>query len=277
MIKYPLYISYCSFKNLDNMNRLNGFSSDSEDLEKQQAINGELRQALLLRDEVISITSHEMKIPITSLKIQTQLLHSKLKSGQNLTSDDLLSLLNNFDKELKRLQFFADSIADSAYPEKIQKSVTPTTFNLHDFLHSLISNLEPFIPTPNIKLKLQLEVDSSLYVTWDPLRMEQVLTNIIFNAFKFAPLSNVLVRVTKPNDNITITIKDSGPGIPLEVQSLIFERFYKGHHSASSPGGVGLGLYIAKEIILAHQGDIKVESRKNEGAKFIISLPLDLY
>jgi signal transduction histidine kinase len=107
----------------------------------------------------------------------------------------------------------------------------------------------------------------------DPRRLEQVFENLVTNATKYAPNSPLWILIKNEGDNLSIQFKDEGPGIPPESQDKIFWRFFRDPQSSKEAHGSGLGLFICKQIIDAHQGKISVESNAGEGTIFTISLP----
>ena len=134
--------------------------------------------------------------------------------------------------------------------------------------------LEQFKPT-DINLDIQIDVSpSNLIAMLDPKRMGQVIDNLINNANKYAPNSNVSIQAFPEGDNVHISIADNGPGIPEHHLEHIFNRFYRVPERSAGVRGTGLGLYICQQIIQAHNGSISVESTLNQGTTFHILFPI---
>jgi len=121
---------------------------------------------------------------------------------------------------------------------------------------------------------LELEVEEGLLGRWDKLRLERVLTNLLSNAFKYGRGQPIHLRVERAGGHARVSVRDHGPGIPLEEQPHIFERFKKAPSSQGQREGFGLGLYIVRQLVEAHGGTIRVESTPGEGATFTVELPL---
>jgi signal transduction histidine kinase len=120
---------------------------------------------------------------------------------------------------------------------------------------------------------VKLKADGRISGTWDRIRIEQVITNLLSNAFRYAPGEPVELCVDEVQGRASIRVRDGGPGIPEGDHERIFERFERASRSRRH-GGLGMGLYITREIARAHGGTIKVESEPGNGAEFIVELPL---
>jgi signal transduction histidine kinase len=120
---------------------------------------------------------------------------------------------------------------------------------------------------------LEVELTPGLRAVWDRSRVEQVLVNLISNAIKYAPGGPIRIRIGAEGDVVQLVVRDSGPGIHKDRQAKVFERFERAT-SARNISGLGLGLFIASEIVKGHQGSIRVESTEGQGAAFIVQLPL---
>ncbi len=121
--------------------------------------------------------------------------------------------------------------------------------------------------------RVELHLDEATLGTWDRGRIEQIVVNLFSNAVKYAPKSVVGISVGNRNGNVFISVRDQGPGIPKEKQGMIFERFERAT-SSRSISGLGLGLYIVKQIVDAHHGEISVDSDTGRGATFTVTLPV---
>jgi signal transduction histidine kinase len=124
----------------------------------------------------------------------------------------------------------------------------------------------------NARCDLELTAMGPVLGCWDRLRLEQILTNLLSNAFKHAPGSRVVVALQTERDQARLEVRDSGPGVPEAALPRLFGRFERG--SSFSHGGLGLGLYIAHQAALAHGGTLSVKNQPGGGAKFVVTLPL---
>ncbi len=125
----------------------------------------------------------------------------------------------------------------------------------------------------NVNLELEIE-NQGVIVRADPMRLGQVFDNLINNATKYAPESTVIIRLSVDGDNAVINVIDNGPGIDKEHLERIFQRFYRVPETRMSVRGSGLGLYICRQIIIAHSGTIKAESDNGQGTTFYITMPI---
>ena len=116
-------------------------------------------------------------------------------------------------------------------------------------------------------------IEKNIFGSFDKSRVEQVFVNLLSNAIKYAPGEMIEISLSKENEGLIFIVKDHGPGISQDKQTAIFERFARATNSRDI-SGLGLGLFISKEIIEAHQGTIRVESELGKGARFIVELPL---
>ncbi|HSS98900.1 MAG TPA: ATP-binding protein, partial [Terriglobales bacterium] len=125
---------------------------------------------------------------------------------------------------------------------------------------------------PNLDIHLHADT-SEVLVQADPKRIGQVIENLVSNAVKYAPTSPLEITLKKSGDQLIISVRDCGPGIPAEFARQIFKRFYRAPGAKDQVRGSGLGLYICEQIVHAHGGEIRVESSVGKGAEFIVALP----
>ncbi|MGF6949014.1 signal transduction histidine kinase [Neobacillus sp. B4I6] len=151
-------------------------------------------------------------------------------------------------------------------------SIFKEKIDLYVFLQTIYEKVLPAFQ--NKKMKLMIDCPKNLWINLDPVRFEQVIINLLDNSLKYSKeMTTTLVRVNKEKDEIEITIKDQGIGIPQEDLPYIFDRLYRVEKSRSrATGGFGLGLAIVKQIVEAHGGEISVESQVGHGTCFIINL-----
>lgn len=243
-------------------------------LEKIKETETYLQKALASRDEFLSICSHELKTPLTSLKMQIQITNRlKERKGDEVafSPENMTKFMNQADRSVERIIHLVNDMLDISRVATGRLSLNLQQVNLKDLVYEVSERLQPFMEMANCSLKVESE--NNVEGLWDRFRIEQVLTNLLTNAAKYAPENPVEVRVQKVDGCAILSVRDHGEGISDEDQKRIFERFERAVNS-SSVSGLGLGLYISKEIIEMHHGKISVESKKNEGTTFIVKLPL---
>ncbi|HEY5367640.1 MAG TPA: PAS domain S-box protein [Hanamia sp.] len=236
-----------------------GTSTDIQEIKEQEE----------QKDYFISMASHELKTPITSIKGYVQILQSMYKD-----SDDVV-LIRSLDRVHVQIEKLTTLIGDLLDVSKIRTgSLTfhKQKFDINELIREEIEEHEIIHPTH----KIEFNNNVSLAVFADRERIRQVLINLISNAIKYSPKNgNILVKSKVEKHKVSISVKDEGIGIDKNYQQKIFERFYRveGKSEKTFPG-FGIGLFIASEIIRRHKGSIGVESKPGKGSRFFFSLPL---
>ncbi|MFD2145755.1 ATP-binding response regulator [Mucilaginibacter antarcticus] len=226
----------------------------------------ELRLLQQQKDDFISIASHELKTPLTSLKAALQLL-DRMKEAPSAKMLPMIVLAN---KSLDKVNIL---VADLLYASKVnegQLHIDPKNF----VLSSVILDSCQFIRAEGV-YNIQTCGDMNVEVYADPVRIEQVVTNFITNAIKYAPESKqITINIKKVKGMVNVSVIDKGPGIPAEKQRFLFDRYYRVDNRGSHYTGLGLGLYICSEIVKAHHGEIGVISEVGMGSTFWFTLPV---
>jgi signal transduction histidine kinase len=225
------------------------------------------QKAVIVRDEFMNIASHELKTPVTSIKAFTQVLQRRfVQAGDERSS----TLLGKLDDQINRLTALISNLLDVT---RIQGGKLQFNENLFCF-DDLVSEVVEEIQRTTDRHRIEIEGASRRALCGDKDRIGQVITNILTNAIKYSPRSDLIcVRTLVDEESLTLSVQDFGVGIPMERQQQIFERFYRIDGNESIPG-IGLGLYISKEIIRRHGGTIWVESQQGSGSTFSFSLPI---
>lgn len=218
------------------------------------------------KDDFIGLASHELKTPVTSINAYLQLIERSLS-----LPDPNKALISKARNQVGKL---TSLIADLLDVSKIQTGKLPFTFTKFNFPQIINEVLEIMRQTnPAHELKLSCGINECI-IEADQQRIEQVLINLISNAIKYAPTSReVLIKVSNITDNIRVSVQDFGMGIDVIDQEQIFSRFYRVEKLNGNIPGLGIGLYISKEIITRHQGEIWVESEAEKGSTFIFEIP----
>jgi signal transduction histidine kinase len=226
------------------------------------------RQLERLQDDFVATVSHELRTPLGFIKgYATSLLREDAEWDENTRRE----FLNIIDEETDRLRELIDNILDSS---RLQSGTLRMEFQpvrLDTMLRDLSLRARSFNKELNIEINLET---APLKVKADPTRLVQVFDNLLSNAVKYAPDSTVKITLNTQDDYAHIEFSDQGPGIPAADLPNIFTRFYRVPNQNKSIRGTGLGLFICRRIINAHDGEITAESKFGEGTTFHIFLPI---
>jgi len=232
-----------------------GTSIDIDDQKKQ----------LEKKDEFIGVASHELKTPLTSLKGYLQLMELQ----ENLPGL-AKSYISKANISLVKLQRLVDELLDVSRIKAGKLEFSKQIFNLTELVTQCVENSGIMYPLFTIKKELQANV----MVMGNEERIEQVFMTLINNAVKYSSDNkNIIVRTESDGNSAVVSVTDFGVGMSELDQKFVFERFYRVNGNDLTPG-LGMGLYIASEIIKEHKGEIKVRSKLNEGCVFTFSLPV---
>jgi two-component system, NtrC family, sensor histidine kinase KinB len=226
-----------------------------------------------LMDEVktnlVSTVSHELKTPLTSIRMGLHLLLEERIGSLNTKQTELMLAAR---EDSERLLKIINDLLDLA---RLESNTAQRTFQKiypRTLVTSVVQDLEPTVEAHGSRLKFEAEPDLEP-VAVDVQQIRHVFSNLVSNAAKHSqPGSEILIRARRIGDGMRFSVIDRGAGIPLEYQSKIFDRFFR--IPGTERGGVGLGLAIAREIVLSHGGTIGLESRAGEGSEFYFDLPL---
>ncbi len=221
------------------------------------------------KDDFIALASHELKTPITSLKMFAQVIEQHFKKIGDLRSAKLLTSMN---KQLNKLTELVNGLLDLSRVQESKLEYKKDKFAIDNLVREIAENMQRVAA----QHKLTLKEGTGQKVIADADRIGQVLINLITNAVKYSPKADrVVVSSTKDRDNVIISVQDFGVGIPKSEQEKIFERFYQASDTSGQTfPGLGLGLYISSEIIKRHNGKIWVDSTPGKGSTFGFSLPI---
>lgn len=219
-----------------------------------------------LQDDFVAMVSHELKTPLGFIKGYTTTL---LRKDTTWDSDTQLEFLSIIDEEADRLSELIENLLDTYRLKSRTVQMKPAATPLGPFFQEILDRLA----SQETNLEIRLEVSpTDIEVFADSKRLNQVVNNLISNASKYASNSNLDIKAEILDDKIHITFKDNGPGIPSEHLEHIFKRFYRVPERSGGVRGTGLGLFICKQIVEAHEGSIWVESKIDEGTTFHILL-----
>ena len=230
-----------------------------------------LEAAIKSRDNFLSIASHELKTPLTSIKLHMQLMSKQLKVGGQADINRFQRMLNQTDHSVNRLNRLVDDMLDISRLNANKLVLQIEEFELTEMVEDIIERLRPSILEFNSDVAFYS--DAKIVGSWDRFRLEQVMANLLTNAGRYGLGRPIEVKVHVSEGLAQVHVKDQGRGIALEDQERIFQRFERAI-SSDEVSGMGLGLFIVQEIIFMHKGTIKVVSDLGEGAEFIVSLPI---
>lgn len=219
------------------------------------------------KDDFISIASHELKTPVTSLKAALQLL-DRMKA--NPSPQVLPKLIEQSNRSMDKISTLIEDLLNLSRMNEGQLKLDKTKFTIAHMLNQCCNHVRVAG-----KHELILQGDEELEVMADEHRVDQVIVNMVNNAVKYAPNSKqIFFNVEKLGNTARISVRDTGPGIAPDKLSHLFERYYRTDASGYQNSGLGLGLYISAEIIRKHGGEIGVDSELGKGSTFWFTLPL---
>src|SRR5437870_8755505 len=222
-----------------------------------------------LKDEFLSIASHELRTPVTSIKGYTQLAKTLVRENDLATSEEYLEIALD---QIDRMSRLILELLDVSRIETGRLEIRHEPIDWSAFVRDLVHRHHTAVSDRRFHLNVP---NSRLFVGGDRDRLEQVLGNLLENAVKYSPDgSEIFVNVEERGDQIITSVSDRGIGIPADELAQVFERFHRGRQvSSTNYGGLGLGLYITRQIIERHGGTIWVESKEGSGTTFYFSLP----
>lgn len=226
------------------------------------------------KDEFLSIASHELKTPLTSIKAYVQLLERKLKLDKESPEAGFVAKVQG---QIEKLNTLITDLLDVSKIENGKLKINKKPVNLE----SVISNAVETILQTHDEQQVRIErhgTKPDILIPLDEIRIEQVLINFLTNAIKYSPDNNQVIVTTfvdKEAQEVRVNVTDFGIGIPDFKQDAVFKKFYRVEESSLQFQGMGIGLFICAEIIKQHHGSVGVSSIVNEGSTFYFTLPLN--
>jgi PAS domain S-box-containing protein len=224
--------------------------------------------AISVRDEFISVASHELKTPVTSLKMYTQIV---LKQLEKRGEDILVNPISKMNNQIDKLTLLINDLLNISKIQLGKLEFNEESFDLKEVVKDTIESIQSSTTTHTITLNGKI----TKHVWGDKDRMSQVITNLLTNAIKYSPSADkVKVQLKESKTHAEVHVHDYGIGIDKEQQKKIFNRFYRvsGLEEKTFPG-LGIGLYISYEIVKRHGGTLSVKSTKGKGSEFIFTIP----
>jgi signal transduction histidine kinase len=239
---------------------------ERRDLQEARAELDSVQRQMRLQDDFVSTISHELRTPLGFIKGYSTSLLREDTVWDEATQREFLNII---DEEADRLARLIEDMLESArlQSKTLQFKFSPVRMD------ALMRDVATRINMHHPELKITFDFQTLPQIRGDGTRLSQVFENLFSNAIKYSPGSEIIIGMRASAENIRITFTDKGEGISEDYLPFIFERFYRvpGERTVT---GTGLGLYICKQIIMAHHGNIWVESVLGEGATFIIELPI---
>ncbi len=229
------------------------------------------QQAIKTRDEFLSMASHELKTPLTSMSLQSQMARRRLKTGTDTPAllERMNRTLQRMDDGLDRLIRLVDDMLDVSRISSGKLTIVREKVGIVALASDVVDRMRGQFDGAHVQLSLVCETE--VVGDWDRLRIEQCLSNFLSNALRYGQASPVTVTAGLVGGKARLTVRDQGPGIKPDMHKRIFDKFERGGQSVL---GLGLGLHICKQIVELHGGAVWVESKPGEGAVFCLSLPM---
>jgi signal transduction histidine kinase len=240
---------------------------ERRDLQEARAELDSVQRQMRLQDDFVSTISHELRTPLGFIKGYST---SLLRQDTTWDEETQREFLNIIDEEADRLTRLIEDMLESArlQSKTLQFKFSPVRID------ALLRDVAMRINTHQPDMKITFDLDPLPPIQGDGMRLSQVFDNLFSNAIKYAPNSEIIITMHVNGDNLRVTFADKGEGISEDYLPFLFERFYRvpGERTVT---GTGLGLYICRQIVMAHHGNIWVESVLGEGTTFIVELPMD--
>lgn len=236
-------------------------------------LSQELQFSLSARDEFLSIASHELKTPLTSLKLQSEIFQRKMKKNDPKIYEPsvIKEMAEQTNKQVLRLTRLVDDMFDITRIRSGKLVIEKEEFDFCEMVKEALERMRANFVTSSYEFP-ELSHCDTVFGKWDKMRIEQVAINLFTNAIRYGKGNPIKIDVKDIGDSVRFSVSDQGIGIAKENQIKIFDRFERAVN-ASEVSGLGLGLYITKQIVLSHGGKIWVESEIGQGTTFFVELP----
>jgi len=240
-------------------------------LQQLRETQAELQRSLRMRDEFMSMVAHELRTPLNTLFLETQMRTLNLESG-NLAAfapDKLPKMVARDARQIRSMVRLIDDMLDVSRISSGKLSIRREPVDLATLVRRVAEDLAP---CPD-QLRVQVQEEAQVEGYWDAYRVEQIVVNLISNALRYGEGKPVDISLAKTKNSAVLEVRDHGIGIGPKDQERIFDAFERVVNQDST-GGLGLGLFITKQLVDAHGGAITVQSQSGHGALFSVTLPL---
>lgn len=240
-------------------------------LVEERAARAAAEESILVRDTFLSVASHELKTPLTSLQLHLQSILRANRLGTSPVAAPLERKVEMASRQVKRVAILVDELLDVS---RITANRLVLELEEVDLVQTVRDLNRRFADDfAGAGSPLFVDLGEPILGNWDPLRLEQVLSNLMANALKYGAGKQIEIAVTATDEEAIFSIRDHGIGIAPADQERIFERFQRAVVPGSHYGGLGLGLWIVRQIVHAMQGTVCVESELGQGSTFVVRLP----
>jgi signal transduction histidine kinase len=242
-------------------------------LRELKSTQNELEHAIRMRDDFMSIVSHEVRTPLNGLILETQLrkLHLAKDNASAFSMDKLKAMVERDERQIQSLIRLIEDMLDVSRIRTGKLSIRTSAFDLSELVVNLVESYSAQIAAA--ESVVTLHAATPVIGIWDEFRIEQVMANLLTNALRYGAHKPIEVRVYSEGGEARVEVKDQGIGISVENQKRIFQQFER-VSASHAVNGLGLGLFISDQIVAAHNGTITVESEEGCGSTFRVSLPL---
>lgn len=230
----------------------------------------ELEAAVLARDEFLSIASHELRTPITAIKLAIQSIRQRVARGSTVAPEQLAAVLQRVDRQAELLVGHVDRLLDVNRVAEGHLVLQHQDVDLEELARQAVAELADRFPASPSQVKLHASGDTR--GAWDRFWLEHVLQNLLSNAIRYGEGLDVELGITGEGESVLLSVRDHGIGIAQADRERIFERFERAVPSRHY-GGFGIGLWLTRQIVLAHGGAIAVSSEPGQGSEFVVRLP----
>jgi len=232
----------------------------------------ELQRSLKMRDEFMSLVAHELRTPLNTLFLETQMRSLQLKRGNTaaFAPQPMEAMIQRDERQIKSMIRLIDDMLDVSRMRSGKLSIRPAQVELINLLERVVSDLSLQAATTGSSLTLRPH--DGVTGCWDEFRVEQVIVNLLTNALRYGCGQPVEVSVERSGDLVRIDVRDQGKGIAPSDLERIFEPYERGARNGE-PKGLGLGLYISRQLAISHGGELRVTSKPGEGSVFSLVLP----
>jgi signal transduction histidine kinase len=243
-------------------------------VQQLQCAQRDLERAVRMRDDFMSMVSHELRTPLNTLFLETQVRKLHLSKGNMapFSPERLPAMIERDQRQIQNMVRLIDDMLDVTRMRRGALSMQPKPADLSALARGVVNDLAQQAEAAGsvIELKASEPVEG----VWDEFRIEQVLTNLLTNALRYGGGKPIEVTVQRVGDTAEMTVRDQGIGIAPEDHERVFEQFERTDDSRKHAPGLGLGLYITRQIVRSHGGEIRLKSAQGEGTEMRVTLPL---
>jgi len=246
-----------------------GYIGSLTDITEQELAQQAMKLLMHKKDEFMSIASHELKTPITSMKASLQI--AERLSSNNGDAVKIRSFIEKANKHVNKLTALVEDLLDVTKIQAGKLQLEKTTVNLSETIQDCLEQVQ----SGTLKHQIFIEGEEDVLIEADRHRLEQVIINFLSNAIKYSPdADKVMLKVEHEAGGAKVSVTDYGIGIPQDKINFVFDRFFRVQESSQKFSGLGLGLFISAEIINRHNGKVGVSSEEGKGSTFWFSLPV---